>query len=91
MLASQADEGVVGQLCLDIDRSTPGLVDQESYLVESFSSLLPFFEQSGKGGLGRRPSLCRSKTGREKLLDLASRSPAQPDLARPAPCKSLQL
>ena len=48
MLASQADEGVVGQLCLDIDRSTPGLVDQESYLVESFSSLLPFLNKVEK-------------------------------------------
>ena len=91
MLASQAGGGGVDQLCLDIDRSTPGLVDQESFLVESFFQPPPFFEQSGGGGLGRRPYQCRSKTGREKLLDLASRSPAAPDLARPAPCKSLQL
>ena len=40
MLASQADEGVVGQLCLDIDRSTPGLVSQEpSFSLFPASSL----------------------------------------------------
>ena len=45
MLVSQAGGGGVGQLCLDIDRSTPGLVDQESSLVESFFSLLPFLNK----------------------------------------------
>ena len=45
MPASQAGGGGVGQLCLDIDRSTPGLVDQESSLVESFFSLLPFLNK----------------------------------------------
>ena len=46
MLVSQPDGGGVGQLCLDIDRSTPGLVDQESNLVESFFSLLPFLNKA---------------------------------------------
>ena len=67
-------------------------VDQESSLVESFFSLLPFLNKvEEEDWEDDRIYLCRSKTGREKLLDLASRSPAAPDLARPAPCKSLQL
>ena len=46
MLAGQAGGGGVGQLCLDIDRSTPGLVDQESSLVVFFFfSLLPFLNK----------------------------------------------
>ena len=46
ILVSQAGGGGVGQLCLDIDRSTPGLVDQESSLVVFFFfSLLPFLNK----------------------------------------------